>query len=134
MLRGYSAPKQVSSLPHLRQVPQPLFITFLLKTRTIVLAIEYTPNYYVFIRVRAIVLMSSKAMLDKKRIHHALVAGDVERFLAAGGAITEVGERDSQQAESDFYFATEKKRKYGRRIKNDKRRAANSRILTFKSL
>ena len=78
--------------------------------------------------------MSSKSMLDKKRIHHELVAGDVERFLAAGGAITKVGERTSQQAESDFYFATEKKRKHWKRIKNERRRAASARILTFKSL
>lgn len=98
------------------------------------LAIEHTPNYYVFIKVRTVVAMSSKAMFDKKRIHHDLVAGDVERFLAAGGQITKVEERDSQQAESDFYFATEKKRKHWKRIKNERRRAANARILTFKSL
>ena len=98
------------------------------------LAIEYMADYYAFIRVRTVVLMSSKAMLDKKRIHHDLVAGDVERFLAAGGQITSVEERDSQQAEADFYFATEKKRKHWKRIKNERRKAANSRILTFKSL
>ena len=122
------------SLPHPCQVSQPPFITFLLKTSTNVLAIEYIANYYVFIRVRTVVAMSSKAMLDKKRIHHELVAGDVERFLAAGGQITQVKERDSQQAEADFYFATEKKRKHWKRIKNERRRAANARILTFKSL
>ncbi len=78
--------------------------------------------------------MSSTGMLEKKRIHHELVAGDVERFLAAGGEITTVENRDSQQAESDFYFATEKKRKHWTRIKRERRRAANARILTFKSL
>lgn len=98
------------------------------------LAIEYKHNYYVLIRVRTVVAMSSKAMLDKKRIHHELVAGDVERFLAAGGEITTVEQRDSQQAESDFYFTTEKKRKHWKRIKAERRRAANARILTFKSL
>lgn len=98
------------------------------------LAIDDTPDYYALIRVRTVVSMSSKAMLDKKRIHHELVAGDVERFLAAGGEITAVEQRDSQQAEADFYFATEKKRKHWKRIKAERRRAANSRILTFKAL
>ena len=98
------------------------------------LAIDDTPDYYAVIRVRTVVLMSSKAMLDKKRIHHDYVAADVERFIAAGGEITVVEQRDSQQAEADFYFTTEKERKHWKRIKAERRRAANARILTFKSL
>ena len=45
------------------------------------------PNYYVFISVRAVVGMVSTGMLEKKEIHHEKVAGDVQRFLDAGGSI-----------------------------------------------
>ena len=50
-------------------------------------------NYYMFIKIGIAVPMSSTGMLEKKRMHHDLVAGDVERFLAEGGQITQVEER-----------------------------------------
>ena len=78
--------------------------------------------------------MSSTGMLDKKKVHHELVAGDVERFLANGGSITKVDDRTAQEAECDYYFTTEKKRKYGRRISRDYIRAAKKKRMTFKSL
>ena len=45
--------------------------------------------------------MSSKAMLDKKRIHHDYVAGDVERFLAAGGSIKRIEGQDTDLESHD---------------------------------
>ena len=73
-------------------------------------------------------------MLEKKRIHHELVADDVQRFLDAGGAIETVAPRTSQQAECDYHFTSEKKRKHGRRISREYVQAAKKKRLTFKSL
>jgi hypothetical protein len=73
-------------------------------------------------------------MLEKKRMHHDLVAGDVERFLAEGGEIKQLDSRTAQQAECDYFFTSEKKRKHGRRISREYVRAAKKKKLTFKSL
>ena len=85
-------------------------------------------------KIGTAVSMSSTGMLEKKRMHHDLVAGDVERFLAEGGKITQVEERTPEQADCDYYFAGEKKRKHSRRISREYIRAAKKKKLTFKSL
>ena len=113
---------------------QPLYITFLLETSTIPLVRTDIPNYYVVIIIGTNVSMSSTGMLEKKRMHHDLVAGDVERFLADGGQITQLDARTSQQAECDYHFTSEKKRKYGRKISREYIRAAKKKRMTFKSL
>lgn len=86
------------------------------------------------IKIGTVVSMSSTGMLEKKRMHHDLVAGDVERFLAEGGEITQVSERTPEQADCDYFFTGEKKRKHGRRISREYVKAAKKKKLTFKSL
>ena len=91
-------------------------------------------NYYMVIKIGTDVSMASTGMLEKKRMHHDLVAGDVERFLAEGGQITQVDERTPEQADCDYFFTGEKKRKHSRRISREYVRAAKKKKLTFKSL
>jgi hypothetical protein len=86
------------------------------------------------IKIRTAVSMSSTGMLEKKRMHHDLVAGDVERFLAEGGQITQVNERTPEQADCDYFFAGEKRQKHSRRISREYVRAAKKKKLTFKTL
>ena len=124
----------MSSVHPLVKTSQVFSITFLLKTSTKPLAGTDRPNYYVVIIIGTNVSMSSTGMLEKKRMHHDLVAGDVERFLADGGQITQVEARTSQQAECDYYFTSEKKRKNGRKISRECIRAAKKKRMTFKSL
>ena len=57
-------------------------------------------------------------------MHHDLVAGDVERFLAEGGQITQVEERTLEQADRDYFFTGEKRRKHSRRISREYVKAA----------
>ena len=108
--------------------------SFLQKTSTKVLAAMLIANYYMLDKIGIAVSMSSTGMLEKKRIHHDLVAGDVERFLAEGGQITKVASRTSQQAECDYAFTGDKKWKYNARIKREKARSGKRRRMTFKTL
>ena len=92
------------------------------------------PNYYVFISVRTVVGMVSTGMLEKKEIHHEKVADDVQRFLDGGGSIQQCETRTSQQAECDYHFTREKKRKYGKKISREYIQSAKKKRITFKAL
>ena len=100
----------------------------------IVLAGPSIPNYYVFISVRTVVGMVSTGMLEKKEIHQEKVADDVQRFLDAGGSIEQCSDRTSQQAECDYHFTGQKKRKYSAKIKRDFKHGASKKRMTFKAL